>query len=83
MKEKEIKEESSELKKELEAEFPEGEETETEKGGVLTWKERPNYTYSPETKAKADELKEIMAKEVQEGIAVNNPSRFIEYRSNK
>lgn len=81
--EKEIKEKSAELKKEIEEVFPENDEFITPTGGALVWKERPNYIFSKETQTKEDDLKEIKKVEIQEGIAENVPSRFVEYRHPK
>lgn len=83
IKEKELKERISILKGFIEKEVPDDTQISTPRGGKIIWKSRPNYQFSEEVEGKDKALKELKAFEIQEGIAINKPTKFIEYSNKK
>lgn len=78
--EKQLKEKVDAVKAEIEELIPEDEKVNCAHGFIEKVK-RDNWTYTPETTQLAKDLKDKQKEEVAKGLATNNPTVFIQYRS--
>lgn len=80
---KEIESRMSELKPVVTEMMKDDDQFDTALGGKFTIRFKSKYTYSEDVQSKEAELKKLKKHEEIEGIAVDNPTRYIQYNSPK
>ncbi len=78
---KDIEKEINDLKPEVTEAMQDDDQFDTERGGKFTIRFRSNFSYSDEVQTKEDELKQLKKHEEIEGIAIDTPTRYIQYNS--
>lgn len=80
---KAIEDKLKELKPFLLEKMEDDDQFDTVIGGKFTIKHRDKFTYSEEIQQAEKELKDRKKNEEIDGIAINNPTRYVQYNSAK